>query len=177
MSSQAGSIQDKAQFHLSQLDKELSKYPQLQQFEQQTNVPKVYVVLGLGALYFFLIFFNIAGEFLVNTAGFVIPAYYSLQALFSSGKSDDTQWLTYWVTYAFLTVLESAINAVYWFPFYYVFKFVLVLWMALPQTGGAQIIFRSLLQPLFARFFDNSGSSSTASKLRSQADAATAKSQ
>lgn len=41
----------------------------------------------------------------------------------------------YWVTYAFLTVLESAINAVYWFPFYYVFKFVLVLWMALPQTG------------------------------------------
>jgi len=41
----------------------------------------------------------------------------------------------YWVTYAFLTVIESAINAVYWFPFYYVFKFVLVLWMALPQTG------------------------------------------
>jgi receptor expression-enhancing protein 5/6 len=38
----------------------------------------------------------------------------------------------YWVTYAFLTVVESAINAVYWFPFY---KFVLVLWMALPQTG------------------------------------------
>ncbi|GAB7322953.1 hypothetical protein MBLNU13_g05488t2 [Cladosporium sp. NU13] len=180
MSAQGGSIQDKAQFHLSQLDKELSKYPQLQQFEQQTNVPKVYVVLGLGALYFFLIFFNIAGEFLVNTAGFVIPAYYSLQALFTSSKSDDTQWLTlrpqYWVTYAFLTVVESAINAVYWFPFYYVFKFVLVLWMALPQTGGAQIIFRSLLQPLFARFFDNSGSS-TATKLRSQADAATAKSQ
>jgi receptor expression-enhancing protein 5/6 len=57
-------------------------------------VPKVYVVLGLGALYFFLVFFNIAGEFLVNTAGFALPAYYSLEALFSSGKSDDTQWLT-----------------------------------------------------------------------------------
>jgi receptor expression-enhancing protein 5/6 len=85
---------DAAQFHLSQLDKQLSQYPQLQQFEQQTNVPKVYVVLGLGALYFFLIFFNIAGEFLVNTAGFVIPAYYSLQALFTSKQSDDTQWLT-----------------------------------------------------------------------------------
>lgn len=91
----------------------------------------------------------------MNTAGFAIPAYYSLEALFSSGKSDDTQWLTvslrnldtkggnvmlmdmqqYWVVYASLTVLESAINAVYWFPFYYVFKFILVLWMALPQTG------------------------------------------
>ena len=51
-------------------------------------------MLGLGALYFFLIFFNIAGEFLVNTAGFVIPAYYSLEALFTSKSSDDTQWLT-----------------------------------------------------------------------------------
>ncbi len=42
-------------------------------------------------MYFFLIFFNIAGEFLVNTAGFIIPGYYSMAALFSSGKADDTQ--------------------------------------------------------------------------------------
>ncbi|KAK6426333.1 ER membrane protein DP1/Yop1 [Oleoguttula sp. CCFEE 5521] len=171
--SQSGSIQEKAQYHLSQLDKSLSKYPQLQQFEQQTSVPKVYVVLGLGALYFFLIFFNIAGEFLVNTAGFVIPAYYSLDALFTSGKADDTQWLTYWVTYAFLTVIESAVNAVYWFPFYYTFKFILVLWMALPQTGGAQIVFRSLLQPLFSRFFSQGNSASTSANLRASASQAT----
>jgi receptor expression-enhancing protein 5/6 len=129
------SFQERAQQHISQLDKEvggglelhvpvhtrwrsylqLSKYPALNNLEQQSSVPKVYVVLGLGALYFFLIFFNIAGEFLVNFAGFLIPGYYSLEALFSQGKADDTHWLTYWVTYAFLTVLESAVNAVYWF--------------------------------------------------------------
>lgn len=93
----------------------LSKYAVLNNFEQQTSVPKVYLILGLGALYFFLIFFNIAGEFLVNTAGFILPGYYSMEALFSTKTSDDTQWLTYWVTYAFLTVIESGINAVYWF--------------------------------------------------------------
>ncbi|KAK3676463.1 ER membrane protein DP1/Yop1 [Recurvomyces mirabilis] len=168
------SIQERAQQQLGALDKELSRYGPLNQFEQQTSVPKVYVVLGLGALYFFLVFFNIAGEFLVNTAGFAIPAYYSLEALFSAGKSDDTQWLTYWVVYAFFTVIESAINAVYWFPFYYVFKFVFVLWMALPQTGGAQLVFRSLLQPLFAKFFD--GGNTTSGNLRAQADKATGKS-
>lgn len=70
---------------------QLSKYPVLNDLEKQTSVPKVYVVLGLSALYFFLIFFNIAGEFLVNTAGFLIPAYYSLEALFSASKTDDTQ--------------------------------------------------------------------------------------
>ena len=54
-------------------------------------MPKVYVVLGLTGLYFFLIVFNIGGQFLVNTAGFVLPAYYSLNALFSAEKIDDTQ--------------------------------------------------------------------------------------
>lgn len=66
----------------------------LNNFEKQTNVPKVYVFLGLIGLYFFLIFFNIGGEFLVNFAGFVIPGYYSMEALFSTNKVDDTQWLT-----------------------------------------------------------------------------------
>ncbi|KAF2750443.1 hypothetical protein M011DRAFT_397080 [Sporormia fimetaria CBS 119925] len=164
------SFQERAQSHISQLDKELSKYPALNNFEKQTSVPKVYAILGLAALYFFLIFFNIAGEFLVNIAGFIIPGYYSMAALFSSSKVDDTQWLTYWVVYAFLTVFESAVSAVYWFPFYYTFKFVLVLWMALPQTSGAQIIFRSFLQPVFSRYFSQSGS--TAANLRSHADAA-----
>lgn len=163
------SIQERAQNQISQLDKELSRYPALNNFEQQTGAPKVYVILGLGALYFFLVFFNLAGEFLVNFAGFILPGYYSLEALFSSRKQDDTQWLTYWVVYAFLTVIESLINAVYWFPFYYVFKFIAILWMALPQTGGAQIVFRSFIQPVFSRFFE---SGSTSGNLRSQAEAA-----
>jgi receptor expression-enhancing protein 5/6 len=70
---------------------QLSKYPALNNFEKSTSVPKVYAILGLAGLYFFLIFFNIAGEFLVNIAGFIIPSYYSLNALFSASKVDDTQ--------------------------------------------------------------------------------------
>jgi receptor expression-enhancing protein 5/6 len=88
------SFQDKTQHQISQLDKELSKYPVLNNFEKQTSVPKVYVFLGLVGLYFFLVFFNIGGEFLVNFAGFIVPGYYSLDALFSASKVDDTQWLT-----------------------------------------------------------------------------------
>ncbi|KAL9618317.1 MAG: hypothetical protein Q9160_006967 [Pyrenula sp. 1 TL-2023] len=165
------SFQDKAQHQISQIDKELSKYPVLNNLEKQTSVPKVYAFLGLLGLYFFLVFFNIAGEFLVNFAGFIIPGYYSLEALFSVGKADDTQWLTYWVVYASLTVVESLISAVYWFPFYYTFKFVLVLWMALPQTGGAQIVFRSFIQPVFGRFFSHAGQ--TSADLRGKVDSAT----
>ena len=59
--------------------------------ERQTTVPKVYAVLGLAAVYLFLIIFNLGSAFLVNVAGFLIPGYYSLEALFTSGKADDTQ--------------------------------------------------------------------------------------
>jgi hypothetical protein len=73
---------------------QLSKYPALNNLEKQTSIPKVYAFLGLIATYFFFIFFNIGGQLLTNVAGFVIPGYYSLEALFTVGKADDTQWLT-----------------------------------------------------------------------------------
>jgi len=165
------SLQERAQNHLSHIDKELSKYPALNNLEKQTSVPKVYAFLGLIGFYFFLIFFNFGGQILTNLAGFVIPGYYSLEALFSVSTTDDTQWLTYWVVFAFLTVFESLINAVYWFPFYYTFKFIFLLWLSLPTFSGAQLVFRSFLQPVFAGYF--SGAGSTASHLRAKANAAT----
>lgn len=73
---------------------QLSKYPSLNNLEKQTSVPKVYAVIGLATLYFFFIIFNLGGQLLTNLAGFIIPGYYSMQALFSVSKSDDTQWLT-----------------------------------------------------------------------------------
>ena len=72
----------------------LSRYPVLNNLEKQTSVPKVYAVLGVAGLYFFFVFFNFGGQVLTNLAGFIIPGYYSLDALFSASKVDDTQWLT-----------------------------------------------------------------------------------
>lgn len=134
---------------------QLSKYPALNNLEKSAGVPKTYAVVGLAALYFFLIIFNLGGQLLTNFAGFVLPGYYSLNALFTDNKDDDTQWLTvslptfgivrtrqlltnlfffsqYWVVFSFFTVVESFINIVYWFPFYFVFKFVFLLWLSLP---------------------------------------------
>ncbi|CAJ2507430.1 Uu.00g086160.m01.CDS01 [Anthostomella pinea] len=162
------SAQDRVQHYVSSLDRELSKYPTLTNLEKQTSVPKVYAVIGLATLYFFFIVFNLGGQLLTNFAGFIIPGYYSMAALFSTTKADDTQWLTYWVVFAFFTVAESALNIVYWFPFYFTFKFVFLLWLALPTFGGAQLVFRSFLQPMLGKYFSESGS--TAANLRAKAD-------
>jgi receptor expression-enhancing protein 5/6 len=162
------STQEKAQNVLSTIDSELSKYPAFNNLEKSSGVPKAYAAIGLGALYFFMIIFNLGGQFLTNFAGFVIPGYYSMAALFTSSTKDDTQWLTYWVVFAFFTVMESFINIVYWFPFYFVFKFVFFLWLSLPVFRGADIIFRSFLVPTLGRYFTESGS--TAAGMRSKVD-------
>ncbi|KAL2163168.1 hypothetical protein VTH06DRAFT_7004 [Thermothelomyces fergusii] len=162
------SPQDRFQHFVAQLDKELSKYPALNNLEKQTSVPKAYAALGLGALYLFLIIFNLGGQLLTNIAGFVIPGYYSLGALFTPDRNDDKQWLTYWVVFALFTVAESLVSVVYWFPFYYTFKFVFLLWLSLPAFRGADVVFRSFLAPTLGRYFHTS--SSTASGLRAKAD-------
>ena len=93
---------------LTKASLQLSRYPVLNNLERQTSVPKVYAFLGVAGIYVFLVFFNIAGAFLVNLAGFAIPGYYSLNALFTSSTADDTQvgsailWLS-----AFFSTLPS----------------------------------------------------------------------
>lgn len=57
-------------------------------------MPKTYAVIGAITLYFFFIVFNLGGQLLTNLAGFAIPGYYSLNALFTASQADDTQWLT-----------------------------------------------------------------------------------
>jgi receptor expression-enhancing protein 5/6 len=142
-------------------------------------VSKVFLALGIGFVYFFLIFLNYGGQILSNLVGFIFPgtfplqrrliaAYESIKAIESVGTADDTQWLTYWVVFSFFNVVEYWSRTIlYWlrmFPgpmgyglanlglaFYYLFKTIIVLWLALPQFRGAQYIYHAFLRPLLAR--------------------------
>lgn len=61
-------------------------------------------------------------------------AYASFKAIESPGKEDDKQWLTYWTVIGFVQMIEYFSDILlYWFPFYYLFKTLLVLYLALPQ--------------------------------------------
>ncbi|KKA28356.1 hypothetical protein TD95_000195 [Thielaviopsis punctulata] len=159
--------QDRVAAIVATIDKELSKYPAIVNIEKATGVPKAYGAIGAVSLYLFLILFNLGGQLLTNLAGFVVPTYYSLDALFSASTEDDRQWLTYWVVFSSFTVMESFIQVVYWFPFYFLFKFVFLLWLSLPITRGAELIFNSFMAPMLSRYFRHG---STASNLRSKAE-------
>ncbi|SCV71345.1 BQ2448_2933 [Microbotryum intermedium] len=145
------SAQAKFDYYISQVDKELSKYPALNKLEQQLNVPKAYAVLGVGAFYSSFIFFNIFAGFLSNLLGWALPAYLSLKALDTPGHDDDTQWLTYWVIFGGFNFLESMSTVIVaWFPYYYTFKTIFILYLILPSTRGATVVFNKVLRPVIA---------------------------
>lgn len=123
--------------------------------ENRTKLPKSYLAIGAGFVYLLLIFINVGGigEILANIAGFVVPAYFSLIAVKSSSKEDDTQLLTYWIVFAFLNVIEFWSKAIlYLVPFYWFIKTIFLLYLALPQTNGANVVYKMVISPVADRY-------------------------
>jgi len=142
--------QDRAHYYVSQLDKELGKYPYMTQIETSTKVPKAWVFLGASLLMLVGMLFNSLAAPISNFIGWLLPAYLSFKALETKQAEDDIQWLTYWVVFGFFNFLESlALKLVlHYFPFYYVFKTAFVLWLQLPATKGARTLYLSVARPL-----------------------------
>lgn len=80
----------------------------------------------------FLVFYLIIGYgtlLLSNLIGFLYPAYASMKAVESSRKDDDTKWLTYWVVFSFITVIEFPAEFILqWIPFYSLIKVSIIFW-------------------------------------------------
>lgn len=74
----------------------------------------------------FIVFYLIIGYgtiLLSNLIGFLYPAYASIKAVESSRKDDDTKWLTYWVVFSFITLIELPAQILFqWIPFYSLIK-------------------------------------------------------
>ncbi|RXW23466.1 hypothetical protein EST38_g2365 [Candolleomyces aberdarensis] len=142
--------QDKASYYVNQLDKELTKYPVLNNLEQRTQIPKAYAVIGGLVLIVILHSLNSLAAPVSNLVGWGLPAYLSFKAIESPSPHDDVQWLTYWVVFGFFNFLESfALRLVlYYVPWYFAFKSVFIVWLQLPAFRGAQTVYFSVLKPV-----------------------------
>ena len=97
-------------------------------------MPKSYAFLGAAVLLVILHSVNAFASPVSNLVGWAAPAFFSVKALESPAHNDDVQWLTYWVVFGFFNFLESlALRVIlYYFPWYFAFKSVFVIWLQLP---------------------------------------------
>ena len=127
------------------LNNDLLKIPQLKELGEKTKVAPVFLVAGAACFALLVLYLIFGAGLLCNLLGFVYPVYASIQAIETKGTDDDTQWLTYWVIYAFFNLIEHFSDVIlHWVPFYFSFKLGLLVWMMLPTQNGATFIYQAI---------------------------------
>jgi len=148
MSAGVAGLQDKLNKSLNQKGMIGDTFKML---EDNTGVQRLYIAYGLGGIIVLWLAFGFGAQLLANTVGFLYPAYCSIKALESSVKNDDTQWLTYWVVFAFFSVVEYFADFIAgWVPFYWLSKCLFLVWCMAPiEANGANVIYSKVILPFF----------------------------
>lgn len=119
--------------------------PLVQSISDKSGLPPFAIALLCGALC--LLLFGFVAPLASYVVGVAYPTLMSFRALESNDKSDDKQWLTYWVVFAFVQFVENFMSPVLSIiPLYFVLKMVFLLWLALPKTKGAEKLYSDYIQ-------------------------------
>jgi len=138
---------------LAEVDKKIQQYPAIQQHASKLPIRPSLALLGAAGVFVLIVLFSVGGNALCNLVGFGYPVYASFKALKSNKVEDHApQWLTYWVVFSFFSLVESFTDFfLYWIPFYYLFKMLTLIWLYLPQTRGADLVYKKAIEPVLTK--------------------------
>ncbi|KAG4402004.1 hypothetical protein GLYMA_02G105800v4 [Glycine max] len=76
--------------------------------------------------------------------------YASIKAIETRSRTDDQQWLTYWVLYSLITLFEltfaKVLEVLAIWPYA---KLILSCWLVLPNFNGAAHVYRHYVRPFY----------------------------
>ncbi|VDK70463.1 unnamed protein product [Litomosoides sigmodontis] len=123
-----------------------------QMIEQKTSLKRdkiAYGVLGIAAIY---MVFGAFARLVCNLIGFAYPAYASVKAIRTSQKDDDTHWLIYWTVFAAFSLIDFFAELILcYFPVYWIVKALFMLYLYLPHTYGALVLYDRVLDPAITK--------------------------
>ncbi|KAK5995305.1 Receptor expression-enhancing protein 4 [Cladobotryum mycophilum] len=92
--------------------------------------------------------FDLFAMLLSSIASFLFPIFASYKALKTSDPAQLTPWLMYWVVFSCALLAESWVYfIVSWVPFYGYIRLFFFLYLILPQTQGARVLYEEYIHP------------------------------
>ncbi|GAO14182.1 uncharacterized protein UV8b_08028 [Ustilaginoidea virens] len=92
--------------------------------------------------------FDLFAMLLSSIASFLFPIFASYKALKTSDPAQLTPWLMYWVVFSICLLVESWFSLVlFWIPFYGYLRLLFFLYLILPQTQGARVLYEERVHP------------------------------
>lgn len=138
--------------YVEKLSESFDDIPQVKSVADRFGIRTGYIALGAVALVFLFVVIGIGEVFLTNLLGVVYPAYMSFKAIETKEEEDDKQWLTYWVVYGTFTVVDTVTDVLlFWLPFYHPIKLLFLIFLAWPETKGAQTVYSKLIRPFLIK--------------------------
>lgn len=127
----------------------------LERIRSKTKINPFIVLLGLAAA-LTAVFYGHFQERICLFVGTLFPIYMSVIAIESPDKEDDKHWCTYWVVFFSFTFVENYANlALELIPFYFLIKLAFLIWLFLPATNGANLIYNYLLVHFWSKYESN----------------------
>ena len=111
------------------------------------------IVVGILAASILLSAIGNFGRYVTCVVGITLPAYWSIKAIETPEANDDKQWLTYWAVYAVFTFIDLFAGFIMKFlPFYFLIKLIFLIWLFMPNTQGAVVVYNLVISKLFKKY-------------------------
>ena len=110
-------------------------------------------ILGVLGGVVLLVFILLQGwTIMITTITVLYPALHSIRAIESEDEDDDKVWLTYWMVFGIINVLETFVGFIFYFiPYWGWLRVLFFVWLLLPQFNGSQVIYKTVLRPLLSQ--------------------------
>lgn len=167
----AQSIVDKLFALEKSADRELSKHSVFLQLERSTGLKKTSLVALGTASILFILAFRCAAHSIVALVSFVYPAVMTVMVIEQHNKADDANWMAYWLTLGLLTTIESITGRALYsiIPFYLLIKLAFCVWLFLPRTSGAKLLYEKTIRPMAYALKDNAVAKDLVAKMQKSA--------
>ena len=141
---------DKFQNLIKVLSKHGKNLPFMNLLSQKTKLEPGLILLGTLLLITLLLLLFTGLQIPTLIVTLVYPGYQTLRAL--DRQKDETDWLIYWTVFGIYTLLEELLFFIFnLIPLYSLLRLGVFVYLWLPKTQGALVIYELAVSPLFAK--------------------------